>query len=51
MKNAELNIIIQKDDESGWYVGQIVEFPSAISQGNTTEELKANLLDALKLLE
>jgi len=50
MKNAELTIIIQKDNESGWYVGQIEEFPAAISQGKTIEELKANLLDALKLL-
>jgi predicted RNase H-like HicB family nuclease len=50
MKNAELNIYIQKDEESGWFVGQIVEFPAAISQGKTIEELKENLIDALKLL-
>lgn len=50
MKNAELTIIIQKDVESGWYAGQIEEFPAAISQGRTIEELKENLLDALKLL-
>ncbi len=50
MKNAELNIIIQKDTESGWYVGQIEEFPAAISQGRTIDELKENLKDALKLL-
>jgi len=50
MKKAELNIVIQRDAESGWYVGQIVEFPAAISQGKTIEELKENLNDALKLL-
>ena len=50
MKNAELTIFIQKDLESGWYVGQIEEFPAAISQGRTIEELKENLIDALKLL-
>ena len=50
MKNAELSIIIQKDPESGWYVGQIEEFPAAISQGKTIDELKNNLVDALKLL-
>ena len=41
--------IIEKSDD-GWYVGQIEEMPAAISQGNTIEELKVNLLDALRLL-
>lgn len=50
MKNAELTMLIQKDPESGWYVGQIEEFPAAISQAKTIKELKENLLDALKLL-
>ena len=50
MKTAELTILIQKDAESGMYVGQIEEFPAAISQGKTIDELKANLIDALKIL-
>ena len=41
--------IIEKSDD-GWYVGQIEEMPAAISQGKTIEELKVNLLDALRLL-
>jgi len=49
MKNAELTILIQKDTESGWYVGQLEEFPAAISQASTIDELKVNLNDALKL--
>ncbi|HEY5390992.1 MAG TPA: type II toxin-antitoxin system HicB family antitoxin [Hanamia sp.] len=36
--------------ESGWYVGQIKEVPAALSQGETIEELKENLLDALRLI-
>ena len=32
----------------GWFVGQIEEFPEVISQGKTIEELKDNLIDALK---
>ena len=44
-----LTAIIEKS-EDGWYVGQIEEFPSAISQGKTIDELKANLIDAFKLL-
>ncbi len=41
--------IIEKSDD-GWYVGQIEEMPAALSQGKTIEELKRNLLDALRLL-
>lgn len=44
-----LTAIIEKSDD-GWYVGQIEEFPAAISQGKTIDELKANLIDALMLL-
>ena len=36
--------------ESGWFVGQVVELPAAMSQGETIEELKENLLDALNLI-
>ena len=41
--------IIEKD-ENGIYVGQIEEVPAAISQGDTLEELKENLQDALELV-
>jgi predicted RNase H-like HicB family nuclease len=50
MKTADLTMLVQKDTESGMYVGQIEEFPAAISQGKTIDELKANLIDALKIL-
>jgi len=50
MKNTELTIIGQKDAESVWFVGQIEEFPAAVSQGKTINELEENLKDALKLL-
>ena len=45
----KLTAIIEKSDD-GWYVGQIEEFPAAISQGKTINELKMNLADAFKLL-
>jgi predicted RNase H-like HicB family nuclease len=44
-----LTIIIEKG-ENGYYVGQIQEYPAALSQGKTIHELKENLKDALKLL-
>jgi len=50
METADLIILIQQDAEGGLYVGQIEEFPAAISQGKTIEELEANLIDALKTL-
>ena len=36
--------------ENGWLVGQIEEVPAAMSQGKTIQELKKNLLDALRLV-
>jgi len=42
--------VIIEQSESGWFVGQIEEVPAAISQGKTVEELKENLLDALRLI-
>ncbi len=50
MKATDLTILIQKDLESSMYVGQIEEFPAAISQCKTIDELKIKLIDALKLL-
>jgi len=45
----KITAIIEKS-EDGWFVGQMEEFPSVISQGKSIDELKANLLDALDLL-
>ena len=41
--------IIERDKD-GIYVGKIEEIPAAISQGDTLEELKENLQDALELI-
>lgn len=41
--------IIEKG-ENGWYIGQVEEIPAALAQGKTIEEVKDNLLDALKLV-
>lgn len=41
--------IIEKG-ENGWYVGQVEEIPAALAQGKTIQEVKDNLLDALKLI-
>jgi predicted RNase H-like HicB family nuclease len=41
---------IIEQGENGWLVGQIEEVPAAISQGETVEEVRENLLDALRLI-
>jgi len=41
---------IIEQGENGWLVGQIEEVPAAMSQGKTIEELRENLLDALRLV-
>ena len=41
---------IIEQGENGWLVGQIKEVPAATSQGKNVDELKSNLLDALKLI-
>lgn len=41
---------IIEQGENGWLVGQVKEVPAALSQGKTIDELKVNLLDALRLL-
>lgn len=48
MKKMELTMLIEKG-ENGYYVGQIQEYPPVMSQGETIDELKLNLKDALKL--
>ena len=47
MKRVSITAIIEESSD-GWFVGQIEEFPEVISQGKTIEELKDNLMDALK---
>jgi predicted RNase H-like HicB family nuclease len=49
MKNKmELTILYEKCEEGG-YAGQLYEYPQVISQGETIDELKENLDDALRL--
>jgi len=41
---------IIEESNDGWFVGQIEELPAALSQGRTIDELKENLIDAIRLL-
>lgn len=46
----EYTIIIEQNPETGVYVGQCLQVPAAISQGNTCEELMDNMKDAIDLV-
>lgn len=48
--NMEYTIIIEKDPESGWYVGKCIQVPAAMSQGETLDELMENMKDAISLV-
>ena len=43
----KLTIVVLKGEE--FFIGMIKEIPAVLSQGNTIEEAKENVLDALKL--
>ncbi|MHB8546939.1 MAG: type II toxin-antitoxin system HicB family antitoxin [Nitrosotalea sp.] len=47
--NRKFNILIKKESEGG-YSGQCLELPGAISQGETIDELKKNMVDAIHLV-
>ena len=49
MNKMELTMMVE-EGENGYLVGQLVEYPAALSQGKMIEELENNLKDALKLL-
>lgn len=39
-----------QEEEDGGYSGQCLEIPGALSQGETLEELKENMKDAISLI-
>jgi predicted RNase H-like HicB family nuclease len=36
--------------DEGWFVGKLKEIPGVFSQGETLDELKANIADAYRML-
>lgn len=43
----KLTLIITEGEE--YFIGMIKEIPAVLTQGNTVEEVKENLMDALEL--
>ena len=42
--------IIERDRDTGYYVGYVPDFPGAHSQGETIAELRGNLVEVLTML-
>jgi predicted RNase H-like HicB family nuclease len=50
MDVQEFHVIISEDPDEGGFTVQCVEIPGAISQGETLEEAKANIVDAIQTI-
>ena len=50
MGMREFTAVVERDPQSGLYVGYVPGFPGAHSQGASTEELKQNLREVVEML-
>lgn len=48
-QQMEYTVIIEKNPETGVYVGQCKQIPEAISQGNSVDDLLGNMKEAIEL--
>lgn len=44
------NIVVEKDPDTGFYVGYVPGWPGAHSQGETLDELRVNLREVIEML-
>ena len=44
------DVVVERDPETGLYVGSVPGWPGAHSQGATVEELQSNLREVLAML-
>jgi len=43
-------VVVEQDAQTGLYVGHVPGLPGAHSQGETREELRANLCEVIRML-
>jgi len=41
-------VVVERDPESGWYVGEVVELPGCYTQGPDLPSLEANVKEAIE---
>ena len=46
----EFTAVVERDPDTGLYVGYVPGFPGAHSQGETLDELNANLREVIEML-
>jgi predicted RNase H-like HicB family nuclease len=44
------NAVVERDTDTGFYVGYVPGFPGAHSQGESLDELRANLAEVIAML-
>lgn len=44
------NAVVERDSDTGFYVGYVPGFPGAHSQGESLDELRANLAEVIAML-
>ena len=44
------NVVVERDPDTGLYVGYVPGWPGAHSQGSTLDELEANLREVIAML-
>lgn len=44
------NIVVERDPDTGLYVGYVPGWPGAHSQGETLDELRSNLREVVEML-
>jgi predicted RNase H-like HicB family nuclease len=49
LKKQKYNLIIEKDPESGWLVGEILELPGCYTQAKSIDGLIENIKEAIKV--
>jgi predicted RNase H-like HicB family nuclease len=49
ISNSKYTVIVKKEPEGG-FSGQCLELPGAISEGETIDELRQNITDAIQLV-
>ncbi len=50
MRDAHFYIVVERDPETGLFVGSVPGWPGAHSQGETLDELRRNLQEAIEML-
>jgi predicted RNase H-like HicB family nuclease len=49
MMTLEFTVIVERDPESGWLVGEVAELPGCYTQAQDMVELETNIREAIQV--